>query len=261
MADKSTPILSAAFVFALLTATACATERDGVEDAPPQQPAPPLYSTVWSADAGTDLFGRPGELIRATSEAAEFSTYAGSGHSYPGYVDALNTSREAPNPGIDPILLSVTGSPQRPVTFVRHIVEMESGPHSVAATVCGFTVQPTPGENYSMNPLRRPIRIGLRNPTSDAGAPGQEDSDPLTTAAATTRTPTWNVFEGWSIEEITLLEDEDIPEACVDWWQGKFPEFTRKPGGNILFPPPGYVYPTAPVAAQYPEWIPPSGDN
>lgn len=248
-----------ALIVAFLTACGPTAEDVSAPAADPEI----LYSNVWSADRGIDLFSRGAELVRATTEAGEYTSFVGIKNSYPGYDHAVGGPARHQNPDKSEVAtwLEPIDSHQSPRSNFRHITAFSATDTTVSAVVCGYSVNPTAAENITLNPLSDAQQIELANTGSSPGLPGIADNDPVHQDPSAHRPPDWNVFGAWrvtKIRNIQLAPGETIPQGCTDWWHQQFPTFTKVSDYNILTPPPGFQAPTQPVASQYPEWIGPA---
>jgi len=253
-------VIAAIGVFAIAASTACESRR---ESAPRVEADPEiLYSNVWSADSGLDLFSRGAELVRATFEAGEYTYFVGLDKSYPGFREAVGGPARHDDPDKSDLMTWAVpaNSKQRPATVFEHITDFTATQTNVSATVCRYMLYPGDEFNATLNPLDEASRIELSNSAESAGLPGSADSRYDSQDPHAHRPPTWNAFGTWKIDKIRwtkTVAGESIPNGCVDWWQQRFPTFTEKTEQNVLSGPEGFVAPTQPVAIQYPEWIGP----
>ncbi|MFC0454724.1 hypothetical protein ACFSUH_27655 [Rhodococcus jostii] len=247
----------------LILASGCGTSsRIEPSPAPTPQDREVLYSNVWSADQGIDLFGRGAELVRASYEAGDYTAFVGLENSYPGFGRAVGGEANHGDPAIEYFMTSLEAeqSAQAPGTSFAHITAYESTETSVSATVCNYQLFPQNGTNISLNPLNMAFRVELERTDDDPGRPGVPDADAAEQDPRAHRVPTWNVFEGWKVTKLHYLRrlnGDVIPQGCTDWWQQQFPAFAPNASGNLV-PPAGFEPPTMPVAVQYPEWIGPA---
>ncbi|WP_213574817.1 hypothetical protein [Rhodococcus sp. USK13] len=261
--DRGALIVCSA-VATLIFASGCGTEPH-IEPAPTlgAQDREVLYSHVWSADPGVDLFSRGAELVRATYEAGEYTAFVGLENSYPGFGRAVRGEAHHGDPDIEYFMtsLKVQTETQAPGTIFGHITAYQSTETSVAATVCHYYLFPeNDTTNISLNPLSMAFSFELERAGVDAGPAGIPDTDPARKNPRAHRVPTWNVFGDWKITRLHYLRElngDVIPRGCTDWWRQQFPAFTENPSGTLAAPP-GFEPPTMPVAVQYPEWIGPA---
>ncbi|QNG24229.1 hypothetical protein G4H71_15370 [Rhodococcus triatomae] len=244
----------------LLGATACTNDTE-----PPAEPNPPelVHSHAWSTEPGTDLFSREAELVRASIEGAEMTLLFGIDNSFPGYSEAVGGPRETTDDRFHRSArwkYPVDVAPI-PVTFFRHLVDLEVVDNRITASVCGYRLF-ADREDRMFNPLSEAIHVELDLPSGgNYGAAGPPDGDPATSDPDAQNPPGWNVFGDWRIQTLRLIPvspDHTIPESCLPWWSSRFPEFERRTELNILNAPDGWAPPTQPVALQYPEWIGPT---
>ena len=226
-----------------------------------------LYTDVWSADPGIDVLARSAELVRATAEAGLLSFYVGERNSYEGFSAAIEGPRRGRDPAIAKELTERADySKQRPATVFHHLTGVTANDKSIHAVACSYRLYPVRRhpenrtENLSLFPIRDAIEIELENTASSPGQPGVSDSDASRVDSRAHRLPSWNVFGSWKVRKLRFVEYgiDRLPDECADWWQERFPTFTRSPELNALFPPPDFEAPLMPVAPQYPEWISPS---
>ncbi|QDQ89714.1 hypothetical protein FND50_02250 [Rhodococcus sp. WB9] len=250
----------------LMLASGCGTHTSNeLTPEPASQDREVLYSNVWSADQGVDLFGRGAELVRASYEAGDYTAFVGADNSYPGFTRAVGGEAHHGDSDIEYFMtsLGVQNDTQAPGTSFAHITAFESTGASVTATVCNYHVFPENGANISLDPLNMAFRVELARTADDPGQAGVPDTDPAQQDSRAHRVPTWNVFEGWKITKLRYLRRMDgdvIAQGCTDWWQQRFPAFAPNAAGNLV-PPAGFEPPTMPVAVQYPEWIGPANSE
>ena len=252
-----------ATLLTLFLTAACETslEADPAPSTATQDP-PILYSNVWSADAGIDLFGRGAELVRGIREAAEYSYFVGLNNSYPGYSDAVGGPAGRNNPNIDEVMArsDPRSSRQERSTVFRHITAYTAADRTIKATVCEYRVFPEPGRtdappNSDGFSLSDAIEVDLENNSNSPGLPGIADSSFDARDSRAHRPPTWNIFGTWTVNKLRVVPAQSIPQGCMDWWHQQFPTFTQRSDAHILSAPPGFQVPVQPVAIQYPEWI------
>lgn len=228
--------------------------------------APLPFSNVWSAAPGIDLATRPAELIRATLESADATAYGGIAQSYPGYEAALATTtpRGTPDFEISEWFVQSTPNPYYGLgnyTSFNHMMTLEATETVVSATVCNYLITDTPRRNGSIDGGYGTYQFRLTRNSEPDATPGAPDNDQANTRQDH-RTPSWNVFEGWTIERLyattppTDLGTEPVTQ-CAAWINQQFPDFIYNSAG-ILMPPVRFEEnpPTHPVLPQYPEWIP-----
>lgn len=132
----------------------------GQDSAPDATPAPPnldppvQYTTEWTAPAGTDLFDRSGELVRAAVEAGDYAISFGVGAfpDYPpfsGYREAIGAPYEGDG-RYSPYYYA--RSPKEPDSAVwaqyYRLAKLESDAKTIDATVCGYGLGVNSTENY-----------------------------------------------------------------------------------------------------------------
>ncbi|MDV7243075.1 MULTISPECIES: hypothetical protein [Rhodococcus] len=244
--------------------SACGTNAEEQAVPPPTTSQPPeiLYTNVWSADPGIDLLSRNAELVRATYEAGELTSFVGLEKSYSGFADAVGGPARRGNPDKDDFSTWLEPEDTRQVagTNFTHLTDWATTDSQVGATVCTYALFTEPAPNMTLNPLSVAFRIELERTDEEPGQAGIPDTDPAQEDPRAHRVPTWNVFDGWKITKLLylrLLTDDVIPQGCTDWWRQQFPAFTENPSGTLAAPP-GFEPPTMPVAVQYPEWIGPT---
>lgn len=134
-------ISSVLAVACVATMTACGSEETSAAEPDAPRVSEILYTTVWSADPGIDLFGRGAELIRATEEAASYTYLAGPSATYPGYLGAVRNSDIGLSPD-DPDFRT-DGGWSRAVVYTRfqHIVDFSADSHTVSAIVCDYGIR------------------------------------------------------------------------------------------------------------------------
>ncbi len=256
---------SATLLTLILTA-ACETslEADPAPSTAVQDPQI-LYSNVWSADAGVDLFSRGAELVRGIREAAEYSYFVGLNNSYPGYAEAVGGPAGRNNPKIDEVMarLEPRNSRQEPSTVFRHITAYSAADRTIKATVCEYKLFPELGRtdappNSDGFSLSDAIEVDLENNSNSPGLPGIADGSIDARDSRANRPPTWNIFGTWTVNTLRVVPAPSIPQGCMDWWHEQFPTFTQQADAHILSAPPGFQVPVQPVAIQYPEWIGPA---
>lgn len=247
----------------VLVSAACDSDSPESHAQPSKIHEPDIpFANVWSADEGIELAGRGAELIRASSEAGEYSYFYGSAHGYPGYEEATSGSGRD---GVDDVFTreNPTKGDQSSRTLFRHITDFAATDASVKATVCDFTIYPNPGRldappHSSQFALQEAVAIELANSGAAPGTPGTADAKPDSVDPRAHRPPTWNVFGSWRIEKLRVIEPSQLPDGCARWWRQKFPDSYQDPGSNIVRVPADVQIPTQPVAVQYPEWIGPT---
>ncbi|WP_169801606.1 hypothetical protein [Millisia brevis] len=242
------------------------SEQAGERNGTPT-PTDVTFHNVWSAGEGIDLGSRSAELVRATAEAADMASLRGIAASYPGYESALASTEPR-----DKVGWQISGTyvptgdgrntwPSPPTSF-QHLMDVSSSSDEVTGVVCTYSVLEEPRYNPSLEGGYTTTLIRLTRNDQPDGPVGTPDDDP-STALPEHRIPSWNVFEGWTIEQLYLDDNSslhDEPRAgCARWMNQQFPDHIYNDAGLLV---PSHTYsdnpPTMPMRPQYPEWIPPA---
>lgn len=216
----------------------------------------PRYSEIWSADPSIDLFDRGAELVRAAVEAANYTTFAGFGPTFPGFEEATDTERRLLGSYIDWQFVDSPRALGRPRTDFTHIAGLFFSDSSLSATVCTYVVYEDVEVIDSPGPLVVGIKVRMSNPMDDAGRTSSPDRHPDVADSPGRYVPYWNVFGAWRIDELRFEYDR-LPDRCARWFQAQYPLAVRSTS-NVMTPPRGTIAPTMPVGIHYPEWIGPS---
>ncbi|WP_152538184.1 hypothetical protein [Williamsia sp. D3] len=238
------------------------------EGSPPSSPIPvqeedAFWASVWSADAGIDLFSRAGELVRGTVEAGYMAQAFGVKRSFPGYLDALggeplpaqnDPRRQAIAAAYAPPDLG-PGAPNLKSLFY-HVVELTNDNSRVSAKICEYGLLPTP--SMPLRYLGMGEAVTLVKHDGPVGRPGIPDTG-KNSEGIVGKIPGWNIFGSWRITESRGLRGETLPAQCTAWWKSVFPEAIQDPGRNSVQLP--GLAPAAAGEVQYPKWIGPSNSE
>jgi hypothetical protein len=261
MTNSSVKVI-VALVGCLLFAS-CSTDPEKVAVSSSPAPVPEsevFWSSVWSATPGIDLFGRAGELVRATVEGGYLASSYGVERSFPGYLDALGgfPLPEYDDPKRKALAAAYAPSdlgPRPPVAteLFYHVIDLTDDGSTVTAKVCEYILTPNPSDMLKF--LGRGEAVTLTRGEGPAGRPGIADTG-RNSKNIEGKIPDWNVYGSWLITESRGLRGATLPSQCAPWFLSVFPDATFRADVNVVELP--GLSPPATGEEKYPKWIGPA---